>query len=184
MFSHVLAHTVFLLPRQPSCQGMWQSLHFAISHSPVTEQLWPSVYSPPSRFFFTIKVFVHLCTVSQNHFLSFQSGQVLVTLGYTGHTFPPKLPFPTLLTKISPGHFNVPSRKARVQSCSEVSRESYSPPLRDKREHESRGFILCLIPFSAEMKIFGPRFSHSNSPVVLRTISWVPSKTNEAVPTW
>lgn len=34
------------------------------------------------------------------------------------------------------------------------------------------------------MKIFGPRFSHSNSPVVLRTISWVPSKTNEAVPTW
>ena len=50
-----------------------------------------------------------------------------------------------------------------------------------QEERGIRHFVLSFIPISAEMKIFGPLCSHSNSMVVLRNISWVSGKASESV---
>ena len=96
-----------------------------------------------------------------------------------GHRVPQKLPFSTVLTKVSPGHFKVPSRNAHVWSGSLILEGAIFTL--GQGDRGARHFILSLIPFSDEMKTFGPVCSHSNSLAVLVTMSWVPGKGNEAV---
>ena len=113
--------------------------------------------------------------------LTRKSGQVLVAQRYAGTQGPSKIAFQYYVDKEKPREFH-----GAQQECSCVVRvrgfRKELSSLLGQEEHGARQFILSFIPFSAEMKTFGPVCSHSNSLAVLITMSWVPGKANEAVP--
>ena len=116
----VLAHTLFLLLRQSSCQEIvLVASFFALSHSLLLRQSFGLLRI---LLLFSNKILpvVHSGTVSQSHFfllLTWVSGHILVSPGYVGPQSPSKIAFQYCVDKGKPRAF-----QSAQQECSCVVR--------------------------------------------------------------
>ena len=118
-FPFVLAHTVPLLPRQPSSQEtvLVSSLFCYIQFSSVNKVGFPCILLHRVALFQAQFSLLSIQAVSQSPFLFFELGSLAKFLSLWDrlyHRVPQSLSLSTLLTKISPGHFQVSTRNVCI----------------------------------------------------------------------